>query len=222
MEPIWDEVDRYFAAQLISPDAALDAALATSDAARLPAIQVTAAQGKFLALLTQLSGARRVLEIGTLGGYSTIWMARALPPDGALISLELDPRHAEVARTNVARADVRDRVAIRVGPAVESLRQLAMERVAPFDLVFIDADKVNIDQYVELSLALSHVGTLLVVDNVVRQGAVANADSTDESVQGVRRATAWIANELRLSAVALQTVGSKGYDGFLLARVIAT
>ena len=219
MDSVWEAVDDYFAEQLIAPDAALDAALLASDAAGLPAIQVTAAQGKFLAMLAQLSGARRILEIGTLGGYSTIWLARALPADGALLSLELDARHTEVARANIANAGLQDRVKVRVAPALESLRRLAEERVAPFDFVFIDADKANIDMYVELSLALSHVGTIIVVDNVVREGAVIDGTSVDASVLGVRRLTAWLATEPRVTAVALQTVGSKGYDGFILARV---
>jgi len=222
MDPVWEAVDDYFAAQLIAPDAALAAALIASDAAGLPAIQVTASQGQFLALLAQLSGARRILEIGTLGGYSTIWLARALPSEGALVSLELDARHAEVARANIAHAGLQNQVTVRVAPALESLRRLAEERVAPFDFVFIDADKVNIDAYVKLALALSHIGTIMVVDNVVREGAVIDATSADESVQGVRRLTAWLATEPRVTAVALQTVGSKGYDGFLLARVTAS
>ena len=221
MDSVWEAVDTYFATQLIAPDAALDAALIASDSAGLPAIQVTAGQGKFLSMLAQISGARRILEIGTLGGYSTIWLARALPADGALLSLELDARHAEVARANIAHAGLQDRVTVRVAPALESLRRLAEERVAPFDFVFIDADKANIDEYAKLALALSHVGTIMVVDNVVREGAVIDATRADESVQGVRRLTAWLATERRVTAVALQTVGSKGYDGFILARVTA-
>ncbi len=220
MKSAWASMDAYFAKALIAPDDALTAALATSDAAGLPAIQVTEAQGKFLALLVELAGARRVLEIGTLGGYSTIWMARALPPDGALLSLELDPRHADVARANVARAGLADRVTIWTGPALVSLARLQQERAAPFDLVFIDADKVTIDQYFIQALALSQPGTLLIVDNVVREGAVLDSASTDPSVQGVRRLVAYLGQARAVSAVALQTVAGKGYDGFILARVV--
>ena len=222
MEPIWDDVDNYFKAQLIPPDAALDAALAASDAAALPAIQVTPAQGKFLNLLVQMCGATRVLEIGTLGGYSTIWIGRALPRHGELISLEIDARHAALARENLSRAGLQDRASVWTAPALESLATLAAQRVAPFDLVFIDADKVNIPAYFEASLGLSRVGTVIVVDNVVREGKVMNADSTDGDVQGVRRLAERLAGDTRVSATVLQTVGSKGYDGFLIARVLVT
>ena len=221
MEPVWEMVDEYFATHLHAPDASLAAALAASADAGLPAIQVTAAQGKFLALLAQMSGARRILEIGTLGGYSTIWLARALPPGGSVVSLELEARHADVARANIAHAGLADRVTIRVAPALDSLQRLAAEGGEPFDFVFIDADKANIDRYVALSIALAHVGTVLVVDNVVRGGAVVDATSEDASVLGVRRLAAWLETEPRLTALALQTVGSKGYDGFILARVTA-
>lgn len=222
METIWNEVDRYFNEQLIPHDAVLDAALAASDEAQLPAIQVTAAQGKFLYLLAQMCGARRILEIGTLGGYSTIWMARALPVDGTLISLEIDARHAALARDNLARAGLQDRAAVLTAPALESLATLAAQNVAPFDLVFIDADKANIPAYFEASLGMSHVGTVIVVDNVVREGKVMNAESTDKDIQGVRRLAAQLASDKRVQATALQTVGSKGYDGFIIARVVAT
>ena len=221
MEAIWDDVDKYFNAQLIGHDAALDAALAASDEAALPPIQVTAAQGKFLNLLAHICGARRILEIGTLGGYSTIWMARALPAGGQLISLEIDERNASLARENLSRAGLQDRVTVLTAPALESLATLASQRVAPFDLVFIDADKANIPAYFEASLGLSHIGTVIVVDNVVREGKVMNADSTDKDIQGVRRLAAQLVGDKRVSATALQTVGSKGYDGFIIARVVA-
>ena len=219
--PMWDAVDALFNAKLIPHDAVLDAALAASDAAALPAIQVTAAQGKFLNLLVQISGARRVLEIGTLGGYSTIWMARALPLDGTLISLEIDERHATLARENLSRAGLQDRVTVLTAPALESLATLAAQHAAPFDLVFIDADKANIPAYFEASLGLSHVGSVIVVDNVVREGKVLNADSTDQDIQGVRRLAQQLAGDTRVAATVLQTVGSKGYDGFLIARVVS-
>ena len=221
MESIWDQVDKYFCTQLIPADAMLDASLAASDEAALPAIQVTAAQGKFLNLLVQMCGARRILEIGTLGGYSTIWMARALPPDGQLISLEIDARHAALARENLSRAGLQDRATVWTAPALDSLATLAAQAVAPFDLVFIDADKANIPAYFEASLGLSRAGTVIVVDNVVREGKVMNADSTDQDIQGVRRLAGLLAGDQRVSATVLQTVGSKGYDGFLIARVIS-
>ena len=219
---LWASVDAYFDEALIPPDAALSAALAASEAAGLPSIQVTPAQGKLLALFVSLMGARRVLEIGTLGGYSTIWMARALPPGGTLLSLELDPRHAEVARASIAHAGLADRVTIWTGPALSSLARLQREASAPFDLVFIDADKANIDQYFRHALAVSRPGTLIVLDNVVREGAVLDATSPDPSVQGVRRLVADLARARHVSAVALQTVAAKGYDGFILARVVET
>lgn len=213
----WQAVDNYFNQLLIPSDEALEAALKASDAAGLPAIQVTANQGKFLHLLARLMGARKILEIGTLGGYSTIWLARALPADGRLITLEIDPKHAEVARNNLARASLNAIAEVRVGRAVETLPQLVGE--APFDLIFIDADKPSNPDYFQWALKLSRPGTLIVVDNVVRDGAVVNAHSPDPNVQGVRRLTELIAAEPRVNATALQTVGGKGYDGLLLALV---
>ncbi|MGH9202151.1 MAG: O-methyltransferase, partial [Vicinamibacterales bacterium] len=200
-------------------DDVLDAALNDSTAAGLPAINVTPAQGKFLALLAQLCRARRILEIGTLGGYSTIWMARALPIDGRLITLEIDPRAAAVAKANLERAGVANRVQVVIGRAAESLARLISDKVQPFDLVFIDADKQNSTVYFEATLALSHAGTVIIVDNVVREGAIIDAFSADTNVLGMRQLTEWLGGEPRLSATAIQTVGSKGYDGFIMALV---
>jgi predicted O-methyltransferase YrrM len=217
---IWDDVDDYFTAHLTPDDEALSAAVHASEAAALPHAAVTAPQGKLLQLLAQIQGARTVLEIGTLGGYSTIWLARALPADGRLISLEYSPRHAEVAGRNIARAGLDKLVEIRVGAALESLPRLADEDPPPFDLVFIDADKANNPHYVEWALRLTRPGSLIIVDNVVRGGRVAHADSTDPDIRGTRAAIELIGSHPRLSGTAIQTVGGKGYDGFALARVL--
>jgi predicted O-methyltransferase YrrM len=214
-DDVWTAVDDYFDGALTPADPALSAALKTSEAGALPAIQVTAAQGKQLQLFARAIRARRILEVGTLGGYSTIWLARALPPDGRLVTLEVDPHHAEVARGNVANAGLADRVEVRVGPALETLPDLA----GPFDLVFIDADKPNNAGYFAHALRLSRPGTVIVVDNVVRDGAVVDASSGDAAVQGTRRLVEAVAAEPRVSATAIQTVGAKGYDGYLLAVV---
>jgi predicted O-methyltransferase YrrM len=212
----WAAVDDYFAEAVLSPDPVLDAALADSEAAGLPSIAVAPNQGKLLNLLARLAGARSILEIGTLGGYSTIWLARALPPGGKLVTCEYEPKHAEVARANLARAGFgEDVVDIRVGAALDTLPTLD----GPFDFVFVDADKANLDNYVREALKLSRPGTTIVVDNVVRGGAVVDAGSTDPNVQGVRRMAELIAAEPRLDATAVQTVGGKSYDGFLLALV---
>ncbi|MFD7224082.1 O-methyltransferase [Streptomyces sp. NPDC059892] len=216
----WNAVERYFTDQLVPADEALSAALAASEAAGLPAISVAPNEGKLLHLLARVQGARRILEIGTLGGYSTIWLARALPEDGKLISLEYDPAHAEVARANLAHAGLDKIAEVRTGPALESLPVLAAEDAGTFDLVFIDADKKNNPHYVEWALKLTRPGSLIIVDNVVRNGAVADADSTDAAVLGTRRAIELMAEHPRLSATAVQTVGTKGYDGFALARVL--
>ncbi|MGW3120883.1 O-methyltransferase [Streptomyces sp. NPDC001107] len=218
---LWDDVDEYFTTHLSRNDDALEAALRDSDAAELPQIAVTPLQGKFLQLLAQVQGARTILEIGTLGGYSTIWLARALPEDGRLISLEYSAKHAEVATRNIARAGLDRIVEVRIGPALESLPKLADENPPPFDLVFIDADKVNNPNYVEWALRLTSAGSLIVVDNVVRGGRVAEADSKAPDVLGNRAAIELIGSHPRLSGTAIQTVGSKGYDGFALARVLA-
>jgi predicted O-methyltransferase YrrM len=217
---IWDTVDAYFSARLCPDDEPLRAALRDSEAAGLPQISVTGPQGKFLRLLAEIQGARTILEIGTLGGYSTIWLARALPEDGRLISLEYSPKHAEIATRNVARAGLEKIVEVRVGAALESLPQLADENPPPFDLVFIDADKANNAHYVEWALRLTRAGSLIIVDNVVRGGRIADAGSDAPDVQGTRAAVELIAAHPRLSGTAIQTVGPKGYDGFALARVL--
>jgi predicted O-methyltransferase YrrM len=217
--PDWEAVDDFLVAHLLPADPALDAALAASTDAGLPPIAVAPTHGAFLHLLARLAGARRILEIGTLGGYSAIWLARALPADGVLVTLELDPRHAAVARANLAAAGVADRVTVREGAALDTLAALVAERVPPFDLVFIDADKANIPAYVARAIELARPGTLLVVDNVVRRGALLDAASTDPNVLGTRALFAQLAADPRLDATALQTVGHKGWDGLLLARV---
>jgi predicted O-methyltransferase YrrM len=221
MRETWTAVDDYVTDLLIPPDPTLDAALAAADAAGLPPIQVSPAQGKLLALFAQLRGARSILEIGTLGGYSTIWLARALPPDGRLVTLEAEPRHADVARANIARAGLAARVDLRVGRALDTLPQVAADARGPFDLIFIDADKPSIPEYFDWALRLSRRGTLIIVDNVVRDGALADATSEDPSVQGVRRFMTRVAAEPRVSATVMQTVGGKGYDGFALVLVTA-
>ncbi|SEF15161.1 O-methyltransferase [Jiangella alba] len=216
-EQQWNAVDRYLGEHLVGADPVLDDALRDSDAAGLPAINVAPNQGKFLHLLTLIAGARRVLEIGTLGGYSTIWLARALPADGRLVTLEADPTHAEVATANLRRAGLLDRVDVKVGPALDTLPQLE----GPFDLVFIDADKPSNRDYVGWALRLARRGTVIVVDNVVRGGRVIDATTGDAAVDGTRRLFEYVATEPRLTATAVQTVGGKGYDGFLLAVVTA-
>ncbi|HWA60009.1 MAG TPA: O-methyltransferase [Caulobacteraceae bacterium] len=215
----WTAVDRYIVETLLPPDEALEAALKSSEAAGLPAINVAPNQGRMLQILARSIGAAKILEIGTLGGYSTIWLARALPAGGRLVTLEYDPKHAEVARGNIARAGYADQVDIRVGRAIDSLPHL--EREGPFDLVFIDADKPSNPDYFAWALKLARVGSLIVVDNVVRGGAVAEAGGSDPNVAGVRRMNAMIAAEPRVIATAVQTVGSKGYDGFAMALVVA-
>ncbi|GAA3817284.1 O-methyltransferase [Streptomyces phyllanthi] len=217
---LWNDVDAYLADLLSPEDDALTAALRDSDAAGLPHINVATTQGKLLQLLVQIQGGRRILEFGTLGGYSTIWLARALPEDGRLISFEYDARHAEVARRNLDRAGVGRLVDVRVGPALESLPKLADENPEPFDFVFIDADKANNRNYLEWALKLTRPGALIVIDNVIRGGAVADAGTEDPAVRGTRAALELIASHPKLSGTAVQTVGSKGWDGFALARVL--
>jgi|UniRef100_UPI004049C728 predicted O-methyltransferase YrrM len=216
----WAEVDRYLVEKLMLADPILDAALAASAAAGLPAINVAPNQGKFLQLLARINGSRRILEVGTLGGYSTIWLARALPNSGRLVTLELDPKHAEVAEKNFEQAGLADRIDLHVGLAADTLNQLIAEKTEPFDFIFIDADKASIPIYFTAALKLSHLGSVIVVDNVVRNGAVADTASTDENVQGVQRFLKMAADEPRVDATAVQTVGSKGYDGFALLRVM--
>ncbi len=219
MEDLWTAVDRYFEEGLIPRDEGLEAALANNAAASLPAIDVAPNQGRLLQLLAQMQGAKTILEIGTLGGYSTIWLARALPEGGRLVSLELSPEHARVAQQNIVNAGLAAVVEIRVGRAVDSLAALVAEGQPPFDFIFIDADKPSYTDYLAGSLELSRPGTVIIADNVVRGGGVASAESRDASVLGVRRFTERLATESRLSATAIQTVGRKGYDGFVLARV---
>jgi predicted O-methyltransferase YrrM len=221
----WTAVDGYIAEHLLDADPVLDAALADSDAAGLPPIAVTANQGKLLQLLLRLAGARTVLELGTLGGYSTIWLARALPADGRLVTLEANPKYAEVARANIARAGLSELVQLHVGAALDTLPVLAAQGQGPFDAIFIDADKQNYPGYFEWALKLSRPGTLIIGDNVVRNGAILDPHAGDPSgdgvVQGVRRFYELLCAEPRVSATAIQTVGNKGYDGFALAIVNA-
>ena len=217
MAESWDRVDTYIGEKLIGDDAILAAAIAHNAENGLPPIDVSAAQGKMLYLLAQMAGARRILEIGTLGGYSTIWLARALPDDGALVTLEVDPKHARVAQANLDRAGLSDRAEIRVGPAMDSLA--AMTDVAPFDLIFIDADKQSNVDYVAEAIRLGRSGTTIIVDNVVREGGVLDAASDDARIQGTRALFDFLQSDPRIDATALQTVGAKGWDGFVLARV---
>jgi predicted O-methyltransferase YrrM len=220
-ERTWTEVDGYLAGLLAPEEPVLAQALADSAAAGLPDIAVSPVQGKFLNLLARLMRARRILEVGTLGGYSSIWLGTALPPDGRMTTLELEPRHAEVARANLSRAGLADRVEVRVGPALESLRALEAERADPYDLVFIDADKENNPAYVEAALRLTRRGAAILVDNVVRGGRVRHAHETQPSVVGTRRMFEMMAAEPRLDATAIQTVGAKGWDGLAIAMVVA-
>ncbi len=220
-QELWGAVDQYITDLLVPSDPALEAALEASAAAGLPAINVAPNQGKLLEILARLTGARAILEIGTLGGYSTIWLARALPADGRLITLEADPKHAEVARANIARAGLAASVEVRLGKALETLPAVAAEGHGPFDLVFIDADKPNNPDYFAWAMRLTRPGSLIIVDNVVRDGAVADPNSTDPSVQSVRRLNEIVAAEPRVSATAIQTVGSKGYDGLAIILRIA-
>ncbi|MGO9430006.1 O-methyltransferase [Rhodoblastus sp.] len=218
-QPSWNEVDGYIVERLVRHDDALAAALEANKAAGLPAIDVSPAQGKLLHLLARMVGARRVLEIGTLGGYSTIWFARAVPPDGVVVTLEALPAHADVARKNIERAGFAAKVDIRVGPALETLPLLAGDGGGAFDMIFIDADKRSNPEYLRWALKLARVGSVIIVDNVVRDGAVLDANSGDDDIQGIRRFFDDLAAEARLGATAIQTVGSKGWDGFAIALV---
>ncbi len=221
-DEVWTRVDQLFDTTLIGHDPVLEAAIQDGVSAGLPQIQVAPNQGKLLHLLARAINARSILEVGTLGGYSTIWLARALPDGGHVTTLEVDPRHAEVAAANIARAGLRDLVDVRVGRALDSLEQLEREGASPFDFVFIDADKPSTADYFMWAVRLTRPGALIVVDNVVRQGQVADADSDDPNVQGMRRFNDVLAAETRVSATAVQTVGAKGYDGFALALVTGT
>lgn len=218
-EDLWSKVDRFIGGHLVGEDTALDGALEASDAAGLPAIAVSPPQGKQLHIYARMIGARRVLEIGTLGGYSTIWLARAVGADGRVVTLEYDPKHAEVARANLARAGLDDRVEVRVGAALDTLPVLEAEQPEPFDLVFVDADKRNNPAYFDWAMRLTKPGSVIIVDNVVRGGSVLNENSDDANVTGTRKLFETVAAEKRVTATAVQTVGSKGYDGYLIARV---
>ena len=220
-QELWTAVDRYIEDLFVKSDAALAAALDASQAAGLPSINVAPNQGKLLMLLARLQGARRILEIGTLGGYSTIWLARALPPGGRLVSLEADAKHAEIARANIERAGLSMMVDVRVGPALETLPKLAAEGTGAFDLIFIDADKPGYADYLTWALKVSRRGSAIIADNVVRKGAIVDANSSDRDVQGMRRFCDLLAAESRVSATAVQTVGVKGYDGFAVILVTA-
>lgn len=215
----WTAVDEYFSGLMLPPDPVLDATQRSAADAGLPPISVSAPQGKFLHLLTRIAGARRVLEIGTLAGYSTIWLGRALPKDGAgrLVTLEFDPAHAEIARANIARAGLDKIVEIRVGAAIDTLPPLETE--APFDLIFIDADKPSTPDYFRWAIKLSHPGSVIVVDNVVRGGDVIDASGKNQDAEGMRRFFDLLSAEPRVTGTAIQTVGAKGYDGFAIAVV---
>ena len=218
-EELWTEVDQYFSDRLLATDPILESALEESASAELPAISVSPNQGRFLQMLAQILGARSILEVGTLGGYSTIWLARGLRPGGRLISLEVDEKHAEVARRNLSNARLDGVVELRVGNALETLPELAAEGRTPFDLIFIDADKQNIPTYFEWALKMSRPGTLIIVDNVVRKGAVIDGESTDPNIQGVQRFVDSLGADSRASGTVIQTVGIKGYDGFAIVLV---
>jgi predicted O-methyltransferase YrrM len=220
MQELWAAVDRYLGELLAPEDKALSASMEANRGAGLPSIDVPALLGKFLELMVRISGARRVLEIGTLGGYSTIWLARALPAGGQVVTLEIDSHHADIARENLKTAGVLERVEVRVGPASESLRAMHEGGEGPFDVVFIDADKKSLPEYLDWSLKLSRPGSVIVADNVVRDGKVLDAGSTDPDIQGVRRMTEMMASHPRLSATAIPTVGARGYDGFAVAVVL--
>lgn len=219
-QELWKEVDAYIAGALVPEDPQLLAALAANAAAGMPAHDVSALQGKLLHLLARIQNARLILEIGTLGGYSTIWLARALPSDGRLTTLEIDPSRASVAKSNLVRAGLASQVDIRVGPALETLHALKSDGAGPFDLIFIDADKPSNPRYLEYAIELSRPGTIIIGDNVVRAGAVADPHSADPNVPGVRTFLELLGRHPRLSATALQTVGVKGHDGFALALVL--
>lgn len=219
-EETWAAVEKYVDGLLIPSDPVLDAAVAASEAAGLPDIAVTPSQGKLLYLLARMQRAQRILELGTLGGYSTIWLARALPEDGIVVTIEAEKQHCEVARANVARADLPTLVEIREGNALDVLPELAAEGLEPFDLVFIDADKENTEAYFRWAIRLSRVGAVIVVDNVIREGKVAEAETDDPRAQAMRRFFEMLAGEPRVTATTIQTVGRKGYDGFTLAMVV--
>jgi predicted O-methyltransferase YrrM len=218
-QELWTHVDQYFAASLLGSDPVLDAALEASAEAGLPLISVSPNQGKLLQMLAQITDARSILEIGTLGGYSTIWLARGMRADGRLITLEVDPAHATVAQKNVERAGLGGVVEVRLGSALDTLPRIEAEGRGPFDLIFIDADKANIPAYFDWAVKMSRPGALIIVDNVVRDGEVVDANSTDASVRGVRRFVEMLSERTDMSGTVIQTVGTKGYDGFAIVLV---
>ena len=215
-DPLWTQVDEYLSSRLLGADRVLEEALEASNAAGLPAIAVSPNQGKLLEILVRIMGARTILEIGTLAGYSTIWMARALPKNGRLVTIEIDAKHAEVARGNIAKAGVSSVVELFVGSAVDVLPRLASDKGVPFDLIFIDADKANIPVYFEWAIKLSRQGSLIIVDNVVRDGAIIDETNADPAVVGVRKFLETVGRNSSVSSTAIQTVGIKGYDGFAI------
>ena len=219
-QELWTAVDKYFNEAAVGTDAALDAAAAAAEAAQLPPVSVTPAYGKLLHLIARAQGAQRILEIGTLAGYSTIWLARAVPPEGRVVTLECIPKHADIARVNLARAGLADRVEIRVAPALDSLTQLADGRAQPFDFIFIDADRPNVAAYFDWAVKLARRGSVIVVDNVVRKGRVLDASNSDAEIVGVRRFVERLGSDSRVSATMMQMVSSKGHDGFALALVL--
>ena len=216
----WAAADQYLSDLLLPVDPILNSVLEASAAAGLPSINVSPTQGKLLNLMARMCGAKRILEIGTLGGYSTIWLARALPADGKLITLEAEPKHAKVATANIDRDGLSNLVEIRLGPALQTLSQLVDQKSPPFDFIFIDADKPGYPDYLEWSLKLSRPGTVIVADNIIRDGGVIDPNHKDPRVQAVRKFNQMLGSNPRLSATALQTVGSKGYDGFAVAMVL--
>jgi predicted O-methyltransferase YrrM len=219
-QELWTAVDHYINNVAVGGDAALEAASEAAVASQLPPISVTPAHGKFLHLMARMQGARHILEIGTLAGYSTIWLARAVPPGGRVVTLEANPMHADMARANLTRAGVSDRVDIRLGQALETLPQLAVEKHDPFDFVFIDADRTNLAEYFDWAITLAHAGSVIIVDNVVRKGGVIDASSEDANIKGVRRFAERLSSDSRVTATIVQTVSAKGYDGFAMALVI--
>ncbi len=219
-QDLWTKVDDYINSVAIGTDAALDAASAAAVAAQLPPISVTPAYGKLLHLMVRAQGAARVLEIGTLAGYSTIWLARAVPPGGRVITLEANAMHADIARANIERAGLTGRIEIRLGSALDTLPQLAAEKQPPFDFTFVDADRTNLTEYFDWAVRLSHPGSVIIVDNVVRKGAVIDASSEDPNVKGVRRFNDRLTSDTRVTATMMQTVSAKGHDGFAMALVL--
>jgi predicted O-methyltransferase YrrM len=219
-QDLWTSVDDYINSITVGTDAALDAAAASAAAAKLPPISVTPAHGKLLHLMVRAQGATRILEVGTLAGYSTIWLARAVPPGGRVITLEANATHADIARANVERAGLSGRIEIRLGNALDTLPQLAAEKQPPFDFTFIDADRPNLADYFDWAVRLSHPGSVIVVDNVVRKGGVIDASSDDPNIKGVRRFNDRLKDDTRVSATMVQTVSAKGYDGFAMALVL--